>query len=147
MTPNITPSRRTSSVNFFIWYKICYVSGKKGTRKITETETETFCTNIFKSVKHFLLLRVLFASFSPVQLLIYRSATDTQDKATSQSSVTPSPYSGHYLVSQSMNVYPKGRFTHSMPFPCRAHAVPLPCRAAKCLECVFPIWFTQCGRV
>ena len=30
---------------------------------------------------------------------------------------------------------------------CRAHAVPLPCRAAMCLECVFPIWFTQCGRV
>ena len=30
---------------------------------------------------------------------------------------------------------------------CRAHAVPLPCRAAKDLECVFPIWFTQCGRV
>ena len=30
---------------------------------------------------------------------------------------------------------------------CRAHAVPLPCCAAKCLECVFPTWFTQCGRV
>ena len=30
---------------------------------------------------------------------------------------------------------------------CRAHAVPLPCRAAKGLEFVFPIWFTQCGRV
>ena len=30
---------------------------------------------------------------------------------------------------------------------CRVHAVPLPCRAAKDLECVFPIWFTQCGRV
>ena len=30
---------------------------------------------------------------------------------------------------------------------CRAHAVPLPCRAAKGLQCVFPIWFTQCGRV
>jgi len=30
---------------------------------------------------------------------------------------------------------------------CRAHAVPLPCRAAKSLECAFPIWFTQCGRV
>ena len=34
-----------------------------------------------------------------------------------------------------------------MPFPCRAHAVPLPWRAVKGLECVFPIWFTQCGRV
>ena len=41
----------------------------------------------------------------------------------------------------------KGRFAHSMPFTCRAHAVPLPCRAAKGLECVFPIWFAQCGRV
>jgi hypothetical protein len=30
---------------------------------------------------------------------------------------------------------------------CRAHAVPLPCRAAKGLEYVFRIWFTQCGRV
>jgi len=29
------------------------------------------------------------------------------------------------------------------------HAVPMPrpCRAAKGLECVFPIWCTQCGRV
>jgi len=34
-----------------------------------------------------------------------------------------------------------------MPCPCHTHAVPLPCSAAKCLECVFPIWFTQCGRV
>jgi len=32
-----------------------------------------------------------------------------------------------------------GRFTHSMPCPCRAHAVPLPCRAAEGLECAFPI--------
>ena len=29
----------------------------------------------------------------------------------------------------------------------RAHAIPLPWRTAKALECVFPIWFTQCGRV
>jgi hypothetical protein len=28
-----------------------------------------------------------------------------------------------------------------------AHAVRLPCCAAKGLECVFPIWFTQCGCV
>ena len=33
----------------------------------------------------------------------------------------------------------KGRFTHIMPFPCRAHAFPLPYCAAKGLECVFPI--------
>ena len=31
----------------------------------------------------------------------------------------------------------RGRFTHSMPFPCHA----------KGLECVFPIWFTHWGRV
>jgi hypothetical protein len=30
---------------------------------------------------------------------------------------------------------------------CCAFAVPMPCRAAKGLECIFPIWFTQCGRV
>ena len=30
---------------------------------------------------------------------------------------------------------------------CRAHAAPMPCRAAKGLECVIPISFTQCGRV
>ena len=30
---------------------------------------------------------------------------------------------------------------------CRSHAVPLPCRADMGLEYVFPIWFTQCGRV
>ena len=41
----------------------------------------------------------------------------------------------------------KVRFTHSMPFPCRAHAVLLPCCAAIGFECAFPIWFTQCGRV
>ena len=30
-----------------------------------------------------------------------------------------------------------------MPRPC----FPLPCCAAQGLECIFPIWFTQCGRV
>ena len=35
-------------------------------------------------------------------------------------------------------MFSKGRFTHNMPRPCRA---------AKGLECVFPISFTQCGRV
>jgi len=29
----------------------------------------------------------------------------------------------------------------------RAHAIPQPCRAAKGLERVFPVWFTQCGLV
>ena len=30
---------------------------------------------------------------------------------------------------------------------CRAHAIPLTWDAANGLECVFPIWLTQCGRV
>jgi hypothetical protein len=34
-----------------------------------------------------------------------------------------------------------------MPFPCCSPTVPLPCRSAKALDCVFPIWFTLCGRV
>ena len=34
-----------------------------------------------------------------------------------------------------------------MPCPRHAHAVPLPCRVAKGLDCVFPMWFTQSGRV
>jgi hypothetical protein len=38
--------------------------------------------------------------------------------------------------------YSEGRFTHSMPCPCRSPAMP----SAKGLECVLPIWFTQCGR-
>ena len=54
---------------------------------------------------------------------------------------------GEYSTSTGINLVSQGRFTHSMPFPCRAHTIPLPCRAAKGLECVFPIWFTQCGRV
>jgi len=41
----------------------------------------------------------------------------------------------------------KGRLKADSHIACRAHVIPLPCRAAKCLECVFPIWFTQCGRV
>ena len=48
---------------------------------------------------------------------------------------------------QLLNVSFKGRFTHSMPCPCRARAIPLPSRAAKGLKCVFPFWFIQCGRV
>jgi hypothetical protein len=40
-----------------------------------------------------------------------------------------------------------GRVKAVSHIACRAHAVPLPCRAAKGLECVFTIWFTQCGRV
>jgi hypothetical protein len=39
-----------------------------------------------------------------------------------------------------------GTFKADSHIACRVHAVPMPCRAAKGLECVFPIWFTQCGR-
>ena len=47
--------------------------------------------------------------------------------------------SGEQKVEQNYNIKTdKDRLTHSMPCPCRA---------AKGLECVFPIWFTQCGRV
>ena len=48
------------------------------------------------------------------------------------------------MVTHSTNVF---SFKADSHIACRAHAIPLPCRAAKGLECVFPIWFTQCGRV
>ena len=40
-----------------------------------------------------------------------------------------------------------GKFKADSHIACRAHAIHLPCRAAKGLECVYPIWFTQCSRV
>jgi len=48
-----------------------------------------------------------------------------------------------YTIQKDIHTQPtalhcKGWITHSMPRPCRA---------AKGLECVFPIWFTECGRV
>jgi hypothetical protein len=32
---------------------------------------------------------------------------------------------------------------------CRSHGLPMlfPCHSTKALDCVFPIWFTQCGHV
>jgi hypothetical protein len=48
-----------------------------------------------------------------------------------------------HCVYQMGKTHKKGRFTHSMPCPCCSLAM----RAAESLECVFPIWFTQCGRV
>ena len=58
----------------------------------------------------------------------------------------------HIAFAASFNQTPK--FVHRIDtlkaeshIACRAHAVPLPCRAAKGLECVFPVLFTQCGRV
>jgi hypothetical protein len=62
-----------------------------------------------------------------------------------------------HLYCQQMNIKSKekyaiaptifGSFKADSHIACRAHAVPLPCRAAKGLECVFPTWFTQWGRV
>ena len=40
-----------------------------------------------------------------------------------------------------------GIFKADSRIACHAHAVPLPCLPAKCLECGFPIWFTQCSQV
>ena len=51
------------------------------------------------------------------------------------------------LSSESAGEYCHSTFKADSHIVCRAHAVSLPCRAAKGLECVFPIWFTQCGRV
>jgi hypothetical protein len=42
---------------------------------------------------------------------------------------------------------PFGHFKGDSHIARRAHAVPMSCRAAKGSECVFPISFTQCGRV
>jgi hypothetical protein len=53
---------------------------------------------------------------------------------------SPKTYKCQYVVHTS-------RLKADSYIACRAHAVPLPCRATKGLECVFPIWFTQCGRV
>jgi len=50
-----------------------------------------------------------------------------------------SPFNSFYCAAEPVKA--------DLHIACRAHAVPLPCRAAKGLECVFPIWFTQCGRV
>ena len=52
-----------------------------------------------------------------------------------------SPYGSYGLYRASVSVQADSHIA------CRAHVVPLPCRAAKGLGCVFPIWFTQCGRV
>jgi hypothetical protein len=50
-----------------------------------------------------------------------------------------------YIVSFPFDLHNAAVFDSHMP--CRAHAIPLSCRSTKGLDCVFPIWFTQCGRV
>ena len=65
--------------------------------------------------------------------------------------VTPSSYGARFGAGveavKADSQIPRRAHAVTMPFPCRPHAVPLQCRAAKGLECVFPIWFTQCDRV
>jgi hypothetical protein len=67
---------------------------------------------------------------------VYRRKTERVNTLKTTSSVSPSTMRCHLIT-----------FKADSHIACRAHAVPLPCRAAKGLECVFPIWFTQCGRV
>ena len=52
------------------------------------------------------------------------------------------PYQSNIPVYCCTAVDNKGRFTHSMPCPCRAHSDPLPCRAAKGLECISHLIYT-----
>ena len=62
--------------------------------------------------------------------------------------VPHSPYTNLQSTGDSLLFTPLFSFLKAdSHIACSAHAVPLPCRAAKDLECVFPIWFTQCGRV
>jgi hypothetical protein len=50
----------------------------------------------------------------------------------------------NFLCSGNSPVFEERFLKADSHIACRAHAVPLP---AKGLEYVFPIWFTQCGRV
>jgi hypothetical protein len=53
----------------------------------------------------------------------------------------------HYSSVMKLTWHVHSSFKANSHIPCRSHAVPLSCRAVKGLDCVFPIWFTQCGRV
>jgi hypothetical protein len=55
-----------------------------------------------------------------------------------------------FLLVYNIYIFHMGNFVPCVTFKANSHtshAVPLPCRATKGLDCVFPIWFTQCGRV
>jgi hypothetical protein len=49
----------------------------------------------------------------------------------------------HYIL----NISFQTTFKADSHVACCAHATSMQCHAAKVLECVFPIWFTQCGHV
>ena len=68
-----------------------------------------------------------------IHIIVFWSFTSSRFRV---DAVMSKDYAAH---SSGLRVQVKGRFTHSMPFPCRGLAVPLPCRAAKGLENVFPI--------
>jgi hypothetical protein len=55
-------------------------------------------------------------------------------------------YRNKYLIFCELCLANKSPVANSH-IPCRVHAVPLSCRATKGLDCVFPIWLTQRGRV
>ena len=82
------------------------------------------------------LMRFIFRLFDDAAL-----TTDiTWFEALSASGVNNSVFYGMrpYHLTRASELALKGRFAHNMPCSCRA---------ARSLECVFPIWFTQCGRV
>jgi hypothetical protein len=66
---------------------------------------------------------------------------------------SPTPQRNHqvsyfiFLMAGTLPVPVAARSKADAHIACHAHAVPLPCHAAKGLECVLPIWLTQCGRV
>jgi hypothetical protein len=55
--------------------------------------------------------------------------------------------SGRWMKNRWKSVCKSDTLKADSHIACRVRAVPLPCHAAKGLECVFPIWFTQCGCV
>ena len=77
----------------------------------------------------------------------------TQEYVKHRSVVFTTPVHRHNLAGQRGGTWlcsvfiPKGWFTHSVPCPCRTQDIPVPYCASKSSDCVFPIWFTECGCV
>ena len=100
----------------------------------------TFCLNKPERKSHILSSYIIVHQFKTSALSVASFAFPSKVRA--YAVVQRLQTITHYIP-----VASEGRFIHSMPCPCRAHDVPLPCRDGKGLECLFPIWFTQCGRV
>jgi hypothetical protein len=60
---------------------------------------------------------------------------------------TPASQNGDTCSVPDRSVFGFGCVKADLNIACRAHAVPMPWRGAEGLECFFPIWLTQCGRV